>query len=55
MERKNEASKLIVSNVQVDDDTDDDDNAAAADDDDNADDDDEDVRARVTKGPILWQ
>ena len=53
MERKNEASKLIVSNVQVDDDNDDDDNAAAADDD-NADDD-EDVRARVTKGPILWQ
>ena len=47
--RKNEASKLIVSNVQVDDDNDDDD-----DDDDNADYD-EDVRARVTKGPILWQ
>ena len=45
MERKNEASKLIVSNVQVDDDNDDDANA----------DDDEDVRARVTKGPILWQ
>ena len=44
MERKNEASKLIVSNVQVDDDNDDDDA-----------DDDEDVRARVTKGPILWQ
>ena len=43
--RKNEASKLIVSNVQVDDDNDDDANA----------DDDEDVRARVTKGPILWQ